>query len=214
MPKPAYSRSKAAAERIARRFQSDGAPVVTIYPGSVWGPHDPYLGETGRIAQSALRGRLRLLNDGLLPISDARDVAVALAALMEPGRGPRRHLVVGHNPSIRGLIQRMGDLAGRNLWSIPVPTKMALATASAADWTKSRFGINAAINYEGAWLVANGTEIDSTAIANQFGIDFTPLDETLLDTVRSLYESGHITKRQAGTLTTQLPKSNPPKTRH
>lgn len=44
-PGPAYSKSKAAAEHVARSFQAGGAPVVITYPGSVWGPHDPYLGE-------------------------------------------------------------------------------------------------------------------------------------------------------------------------
>jgi len=197
-PVPAYSRSKASAERIARRFQADGVPVVITYPGSVWGPHDPYLGESGQMAQSALRGRSRLLNDGLLPISDVRDVATAHAALLHPGLGPRRYVVVGHNPHFRALIARLGELAGRNLWSIPVPAPLAFATGRVADWAKARFGANLGLSYEGPWLVANANEADSTPAINELGIEFTPLDKTLADTVKWLYESGHITRRQAG----------------
>jgi len=71
-PQPEYAKSKAAAERVARRFQAEGSPVVITYPGAVWGPDDPYFGETAQLAQNALRGKLRLLNDGPIPISDVR----------------------------------------------------------------------------------------------------------------------------------------------
>ena len=57
-PTPAYSRSKAIAERVARRFQAEGAPVVIIYPGSVWGPHDPYLERSTKLARAALQGKV------------------------------------------------------------------------------------------------------------------------------------------------------------
>lgn len=200
LPAPPYSKSKAAAERVARRFQADGVPVVITYPGSTWGPHDPYLGESGRLVQSALRGWYRFLNDGLLPISDVRDIAAAHAALLQPGLGPRRYILVGHNPRFRALIARLGELAGRNLWSIPVPPRMALATGRAANWARAKLGVNLNLSYEGPWLVANANEADSRAARDELGIDFTPLDTTLTDTVKWLYQTGHITRRQAGAL--------------
>jgi dihydroflavonol-4-reductase len=43
-PPGPYLGSKAQAERVARRYQQAGAPVVTTYPGFVLGPHDPHLG--------------------------------------------------------------------------------------------------------------------------------------------------------------------------
>lgn len=199
-PSPPYSRSKAAAERIARRFQSEGVPVVTTYPGSVWGPDDPYLGESAQLAQSALKGRLRLLNDGLLPISDVRDVAEVHAAVLRPGRGPRRFLAVGHNARFREVITRLGELAGRNLWSIPVPGTVALATGRAADWARARFGVELGLSYEGPWLVANSAKADSTPARQELGVDFTSLDTTLTDTIKWLYRSGHISEKEAGSL--------------
>ena len=200
VPRPAYSQSKAAAERIARRFQSDGAPVVITYPGSVWGPHDPYLGESNQLALTAMKGRARLVTSGLIPISDVRDVAAAHAAVVEPGRGPRRYVVVGHNQGFGAVLARLGELAGRNLWSIPVPAPVALATGRAVDWAKANLGLKMTMSHEGTWLVAKGTEADSNAAISELGIEFTPLDITLADTGRWLCEAGHITKRQAGNL--------------
>lgn len=199
-PAPAYSKSKAVAERIARQFQADGQPVVITYPGTVFGPHDPYLGESSRLAQVALRGRARLLNRGTLPVSDVRDVAAIHAAVLQPGLGPRRYLAVGHNISFRWLVARMGELAGRNLWSIPVPAAVALATGRAADWVKVKLGVDIVLSYQGPWLLANCADVDSSLTVDELGVDFTPLDKTLADTVKWLQEAGHITSRQGGNL--------------
>src|SRR6266536_5794866 len=35
---PPYLRSKAEQERFARRLQDEGAPIVIVQPGAVWGP--------------------------------------------------------------------------------------------------------------------------------------------------------------------------------
>jgi nucleoside-diphosphate-sugar epimerase len=40
-PPGPYLGSKAEAERVARRYQEAGAPVVITYPATVLGPHDP-----------------------------------------------------------------------------------------------------------------------------------------------------------------------------
>ncbi len=201
-PVPAYSKSKAVAERIARGFQADGVPVVIIYPGSVWGPHDPYLGESNRLARNILRGKFRLVNEGPLPIGDVRDVAAVHAAVLQPGRGPRRYVVAGHSPGFRALMTRLGGLTGRNLWSIPVPAPLALASGGAADWARLRLGADPALSYEAPWILAHSNTADSTATMDELGLDFTPFDTTLTDTVRWLHETGHITSRQAGILAT------------
>jgi dihydroflavonol-4-reductase len=44
-PPGPYCRSKADSELVARKFQALGAPVVSVLPAGVWGPHDPHLGE-------------------------------------------------------------------------------------------------------------------------------------------------------------------------
>src|SRR5262245_63440224 len=40
-----YCRSKADSELVARRYQQLGAPVVSVMPAGLWGPHDPHLGD-------------------------------------------------------------------------------------------------------------------------------------------------------------------------
>ncbi len=190
-PDPPYSATKADAERIARRYQDEGAPVVITHPGSVWGPNDPYLGESASLAIAALKGQMRVLNDGLLAVSDVRDVAAIHAAAMQPGRGARRYLAVGHDVPFRQAVRIIGEAAGRNLWSVPVPGPMALATGRAADWARRRFGLDLPLAREPIWLIANGSPTDSSKARSELGIAFRPARETFTDTVDWLRRAGH-----------------------
>ena len=85
-PRGVYARSKAETEQMARELQGDGAPVVITYPGMVWGPHDPHLGESATLARSVLRGLVPMVPRGELPVVDVRDVAAAHAAVLNTGR--------------------------------------------------------------------------------------------------------------------------------
>ncbi len=90
---PAHPASKARSELIARRHQSAGAPVVTTYPGAVAGAHDPYFGDTAFTLAVILRNRAPIAFPGRWAVADAGYVAAAHAAMLEPGRGPRRYLL-------------------------------------------------------------------------------------------------------------------------
>jgi hypothetical protein len=64
-----------------------------------------------------------------------------------------------------------------------------------------RFGADPSLTYEGPWLVANGVRADSSATIKELNLEFRPLETTLADTAKWLYEAGHITARHAGSLT-------------
>lgn len=199
-PEPAYSRSKAAAERVARDLQDEGAPVVIVNPGSVWGPHDPHLGESAQLAISALRGRLRIVNNGPINVVDVRDVASCLAALVDSRFAGRRFLVVAHNPMFHDLLDRIGQLVGRRLRPVTSPAGVALALGRAFDWVSYRTGARMPIGFEPPWVLANGAAADSGDIEEAVGIKWRTLDDSLRDTIRWLHESGELTAKQAGAL--------------
>ncbi len=200
MPKPSYSRSKAAAERVARDFQDSGAPVVIANPGSVWGPHDPHLGESSQLAISALRGRLRVSNDGIIPAVDVRDVSTCLSRLVDPQFAGRRFILVGHNPTFHDLLERLGALAGRRLRPFKSPAAAALALGRAFDWISSTSSIRMPIGFEPPWVLANGAAAEADAIEEAMDIKWRPLDDSLIDTIRWLHEHGELTDKQVGSL--------------
>jgi nucleoside-diphosphate-sugar epimerase len=77
-----YAGSKADSERVARGLQAEGAPVVSVLPGWVWGPDDPRLGESSGVLRDVLRGRMRLVPAGRTAIVDVRDLAALLARIV------------------------------------------------------------------------------------------------------------------------------------
>jgi nucleoside-diphosphate-sugar epimerase len=80
---PAYPRSKAESELIARRHQAEGVPVVTTYPGAVMGPDDPYFGDSAFTIAMTLRNRVPFALAGGWPVADVRtSVLVAVAVTL------------------------------------------------------------------------------------------------------------------------------------
>jgi nucleoside-diphosphate-sugar epimerase len=102
-----YCRSKADSELIARRYQHDGAPVVSVLPAALWGPHDPHFGEGVTRTTNILKGRYPIVMRGGMHVADVRDVAAVLAAVMSPGAGPRSYMVAGHYISLPDLIRTL-----------------------------------------------------------------------------------------------------------
>jgi dihydroflavonol-4-reductase len=145
-PPGAYGRSKVAAERIARDLQAAGAPVVIINPGAVLGPLDPHLSDSVRVALDALRGRLALLGPGSIPAVDVRDLAAAHAAVLEPGRGPRRYLASAGNLTLNDAIAAARGLTGRRLPAVTLPARLALAGIVLRD------ALGSILDHELAWL--------------------------------------------------------------
>src|SRR4029450_976048 len=88
-PPGPYCRSKADAELVARKYQAQGAPVVSVMPAALWGPYDPHLGEGVTMATNVLRNRFPVVMPGGMHIVDVRAVAGGLAGGVQPGRGPR-----------------------------------------------------------------------------------------------------------------------------
>ena len=146
-----YAGSKAASEIVARGLQAEGAPVAITYPGMVWGPDDPHLGETSRLAMAALAGRLPALPPGIAPISDVRDVAAVHAALMAPGRGGRRDVASGENLPIVEIVRTAVRVTGRRLPVVAVPAGAA-AVAGRLGQALGRIGLDLLPAREATWL--------------------------------------------------------------
>ncbi|MPZ99144.1 MAG: NAD-dependent epimerase/dehydratase family protein [Dehalococcoidia bacterium] len=191
-PPGAYLRSKADSERVARRFQEQGAPVVTTYPGSVWGPHDPHLGESARSANDALRGAYRLSIPGGFVISDVRDVAALHAAALEAGRGPRRYLAPGTTVTLGQFLHLLEQATGRRLWTVSLPARLVLPMLRALDALQRIAPIRLPLNYQNAYSVHQAPGWDDSATQAEFGLWARETQVTIEETLRWMYHAGHI----------------------
>jgi dihydroflavonol-4-reductase len=195
---PAYPRSKAESELIARRHQADGAPVVTTYPGAVAGPHDPYFGETAFTIAMMLRNRMPFVIPGGWPIADVRYVANGHAAILEPGRGPRRYFLTGHWRTWKELFALLRQLTGRRLPAVPTPGPLGRASGRAMDALRRLTRARPPFSHQGSWIVTQCRGADDTAARQELEITPPLLEQTLAETIRWMVKSGHLPARLAG----------------
>jgi len=199
-PPGAYLRSKALSESVARRYQEDGAPVVITYPGSVWGPQDPHLGESCQIVKAMLRRFWMTVPAGGIPISDVRDVAKLHAAVLEAGRGPRRYMCPSQSISIADLVKTAARLTGRWLPCAELPGVMLKLPMRAVDALQHVSPVRIPVNYQAVHVGDLNHTLDDSPARTEFGIDPRPLEDVIADTIRWMYSGNHLSKRLAGRL--------------
>jgi nucleoside-diphosphate-sugar epimerase len=195
-----YCRSKADSELVARRYQEQGAPVVSVMPAAVWGPHDPHFGEGTARATNVLKNRYPIVMPGGMQIADVRDVAAVLAAVMTPRRGPRSYMVAGHYISMPDLVRTLAELTGRRIRFVTFPAWFLAIFGNAADLVQHRVRTRLPWDGEGIWVMNCAARCDDSKTRAEFALEPRPLRDTLADTVRWLHEAAHVTSRQAGRL--------------
>ena len=157
-----YCRSKAEAELVARRYQEQGAPVVSVMPAALWGPHDPHFGEGVTRATNVLKKRYPMVMPGGMHIADVRDAAAALSAVMATGRGPRSYMVAGRYISMPDLIHALADLSGRRIRFATLPAWFLAAFGRAADVVQRRVKTRLPWDGEGIWVMNCAARCDDS----------------------------------------------------
>jgi dihydroflavonol-4-reductase len=173
-----YAKTKGYADRVARRLQADGAPVVVTYPSSVVGPafHTaPGVTERGwaPLVRFGVAPRLR----GGMQMIDVRDVADVHAAIMEPRRGPRRYLCGGQLVTFDGMISALERGAGRQFKRIPLHPGVFRGLSRVGDVLGGIVPMGDGLTYEAALLLTAATPTDDTATLADFDMTWrSPVD--------------------------------------
>ena len=189
-----YSRSKADSELVARRYQDAGAPVVSVMPAAVWGPYDPHFGEGVTLATNVLKRRVPFVPPGGMHIADVRDVAAALVAVIEAGRGQRRFLLGGQYISMPDLVRTLAELSGRRIPCVTVPSWFLAAFGRAADIVQGHVRTQLPWTGEGIWVLNCAARCDDTKARTELAVEPRPLRETFADTISWLEEVGHLSR--------------------
>jgi dihydroflavonol-4-reductase len=199
-PPGAYFRSKADSDRVARGLQAEGAPVVITYPSSVFGPDDPYYGESDLITEYILRRLFTFTPKISIPISDVRDLARLHAATLEKGRGPRRYMATAHRLTGRELFGTIAKATGRSLPMINVPAWSLLGPIKLLDAAQRFLPVRLPFNHQMIYVITLQHGWDDSATRREFGIEPRPFEETVADQIRSMVESGRLPPKLAGRL--------------
>ncbi|BBZ46914.1 SDR family NAD(P)-dependent oxidoreductase [Mycobacterium parmense] len=182
-----YGTSKAQVEIYARGLQDAGAPVNITYPGMVLGPPvGNQFGEAGEGVKAAVQMHTIPGRGAAWLIVDVRDLAALHAALLEPGRGPRRYTAGGHRVAVPELAAILGDVAGTAMVAVPIPDT-ALRVAGAVLDQASRFlPFETPITWAGMQYYTQMPASDDSPSERELGVTYRDPRETVADTYAAL----------------------------
>lgn len=199
-PDSAYGRSKAGAEHYVRHLQTGGAPVTIIYPGGVWGPHDPNLGPNLQAVVTNYRAGTPIVKTGGWSVLDVRDLADLIVAALEPGLGPRRLVLGGHTSSTDAINRLFTEVGGRKVRRLPMPGGLLRGLGRVNDAIMRVLPVDLALTGEGMEYLTRWPGSDDTAALDLLGRPLRPLAETVTDSVRWLVTEGHLPPKYAPAL--------------
>jgi nucleoside-diphosphate-sugar epimerase len=198
-PRNEYGRSKVEAERWVRELQAQGHPVTIVYPGGVLGPDQPSLDATLEGIAGARRQGWPNAPGGVCLI-DVRDLADALSASIEPGRGPRRFLLGGPFMTWPQLGDLCDELTGVKARRVPFPQPVILALGSLLDLARRVRPIAYPLTRDAAEIMVKTVPTDDQPTLDALGLALRPTAETVEDALRWLAREGHLAPKHAGRL--------------
>ena len=183
-----YQRTKVAARDVARRAGKDGLPVVTLYPGVIYGPGPATEGNlVGRLMRDQLAKRLPAVigPERLWSYAYVDDVADAHVAAAAHERPAAEYTVGGVNAPQQAIYDFVGAQRG-----VPRPRRLPYGVATAAALALEAF---ASVTARPPMLTRGVVEIfrhdwslDSSAAQSDLGLHVTPLAEGLSRTLAAL----------------------------
>lgn len=195
----AYGRSKAAVDRSARDLQRDGAPIVITYPGMVLGPGaGVQFGEVADGVETIVKGRLVPGTDAAWVVIDVRDLAAIHAALLTPGKGPRRYMAGGTFADAAEIRSLIAAATGNHILRLPIPGRVLRALGSGIDLATRFTPLTPVLTRAAMDYYTRMPASDDAPVHEELGIAYRPLRETFTDCIADLAAQGRISRRAAG----------------
>jgi len=186
-----YGTSKAQVDIYARGLQDAGAPVNITYPGMVLGPPvgDQY-GEANEGVKAALQMHTIPGRGGAWLIVDVRDLAALHAALMVPGRGPRRYTAGGHRVPPSELAHMLGQAGGTPMVAVPIPDTALRVAGAVLDRANRFLPFDTPFTWAGMQYYTQMPASDDSPSERELGITYRDPAETVADTIGALRTAG------------------------
>jgi nucleoside-diphosphate-sugar epimerase len=137
----AYDETKHLAHRAALDRIAAGAPILIAQPGAVYGPGDT--SQLGGQIVDAQAGRLRYVSFPTLGVNAVHvdDVVTGLLLVHDRGRVGESYVLGGELTTMRELIARAAETAGRKPPRLTMPTALIKLSAPLAPLLGSSLGL-------------------------------------------------------------------------
>jgi nucleoside-diphosphate-sugar epimerase len=179
-----YFRSKILAEKEVLNFAylHPDMMVNLLLPSAMLGPEDWGPTPSGNLIRRLLNAEFNILLPGSNRIVDARDVAMAVLAVLEKGITGGRYLIGGRKYAFSEIYETLGQVT-----NMPMPRKrpFTLVLMCAAYLMAFKSKLNRRPPMMNPSILKRLLEnfgYDSSKAKKELGIRFRPLSETLTDT--------------------------------
>lgn len=179
-----YFRSKVAGDAAIRAWRATrGMDVVEILPGWMWGPGDAGPTAAGQLVMDFLARKIPAVPDGGTSVVDARDVADAMIAAAERGRGGERYIVAGEYREVAEMLRGLEAATGVAGPSLRLPYFLIYGFAYLAETFAWATGTEVLVTREAVQVLHERHRLSSAKAVRELGARFRPLAETLGDAV-------------------------------
>jgi farnesol dehydrogenase len=183
-----YQRTKASARKLAREASARGAPIVTLFPGVIYGPGTATEGNLiGRLIRDHLQGRLPGLIGADLPWSYAYvdDVAEGHVAAITRGRTGAEYVLGGVNAPQMQVFEIVQRLAG-----VALPRRIPFALAELGAVLEEALARLASrpprLTRGVVKIFRHDWSLDSRSSIDELGYRITPLEQGVRATLAAL----------------------------
>lgn len=191
-PRAMYAGTKAEAERIARTLQDQGAPVVSVYPGSIQGPNDPTYGIGSQLLEQAVKTRKMLVTEGGRGFTDVRDLAQLIRKALVKGRGAKRYMFGGYFLEHREVLQLLANLSGRDIKPINVPGSVLRGIGSTIDLLSKLTGKSYMLTREAAEVLTRSVPCDDSPAIDELELELVGCEKSFSDLLSWMKSSGKL----------------------
>lgn len=182
-----YTRSKMLAERSAAQAAAAGFPLVIGTPTMPIGPHDHNLTPPTAMLDQFLHRRVQMYLDFIVNMVDVRDVATGLILAMERGQIGHRYILGGESISLKKILKLMAAISGRSPLAIPVPGKLAEASAAMLEFISDHITHRPPSGTaEGVRIALRASELSIEKAQTELGYAPRPIEPALRDTIAYL----------------------------
>jgi len=189
-----YEKTKALADRAARREARRGLPLVILYPGVIYGPGRATPGNlVGRTITDFMAGRI----PGILGEGDRRicyayvaDVVEGHLAALRADVARERFILGGENRTLRELFEELERITGVPAPRRRIPYSAAKIAGRLLRWKAFLTGTEPEITDEVVEIYRQEWAYTSRRAEARLDYRMTPLKVGLEATVRSIREAG------------------------
>ena len=171
-----YQRTKVRGREVARAAASQGLPLVTLYPGVIYGPGAQTEGNlVGRLVGDHLAGRLPgvIGASHIWSCAHVNAVADAHVRALEVGTPGEEFILGGDNVAQMRVFEVVRELTGRRL-PFRIPTSIALAAGAMSEAQARLTGRPPLVTRGAVHIFRHDWPLDSTTSAQR--LDYRPLD--------------------------------------